>query len=76
VTTPVSFRITTYYKRKRNEAGLTQKASIRIDLGETLNWVLDELPDEAYDITHQDNVATLVIDWNKVPEEIRSGGLR
>jgi len=76
VTVPVNFRVTTYYKRKRNEPGLTQKASIRIDLGEALNWVLDELPDEAYGITHKDNVATLVIDWNLVPEEIRSGGLQ
>jgi len=76
VTTPVTFRVTTYYKRKRNEPGLTQKASIRIDLGETLNWVLGELPDEAYNVTHEGNVATLVIDWNKVPYEIRSGGLR
>jgi len=76
VTVPVSFRVTTYYKRKRNEPGLTQKASIRIDLGMALNWVLGELPEDAYDITHADNVATLVIDWNKVPYEIRSGGLR
>lgn len=73
MTTPVTFRITTYYKRRRNEAGLTQLASTRITMGEALNWLLGELPDNAVRITHDGDEVTLVLNWSRVPEEIRTG---
>lgn len=76
MTTPVSFRVTTYYKRKRNEAGLTQLASTRITMGEALDWVIGELPDDAIRITHEGEEVSLIINWSRVPDEIRTGGLR
>jgi hypothetical protein len=36
---PVSFRVTTYWKRRRNEAGLTQVTSQRLVVSEALDWV-------------------------------------
>lgn len=73
----VSFRITTYWKRKRGEPGLTNMSSRRLQLGEALNWVMQELPDEAITVDHDfegdNDKVTIVIDWAKVPEEIRAG---
>ena len=73
----VSFRITTYFKRPRGEPGLTQMASKRLSLGQTLDWVLGELPDDAVtitpDIEGDHDAVTLRIDWAKVPMEIRDG---
>lgn len=69
---PVTFRITTYWKRKRGEVGLTQMQSHRLALGEALDWILRELPDEAIEITEGEQV-TLRIDWSKVPHPVRAG---
>lgn len=73
MTAPVTFRVTTYWKRKRGEGGLTQVASQRLMIGQALDWILGELPDEAWEVTEVDDKVTLVIDWNKVPAEIRIG---
>jgi hypothetical protein len=72
---PVSFRITTYWKRRRGEAGLTQMASQRLLLSQALERVLGELPEEALMIDHDltTDVATIRIDWSKVPDAIRHG---
>jgi hypothetical protein len=84
---PTTFRVTTYWKRKRSEPGLTQLASKRLDLGQALTWIIDELPDEAYQVTYLNDKGKplpeglfsdkvrLDIDWGKVPFEIRNGGL-
>jgi hypothetical protein len=77
MTAPVSFRISTYWKRPRDEAGLTQLDSRRMSIGEALDWVLRELPDEAVTITPDveggHDAVTLRIDWSRVPDEIRAG---
>ena len=69
----VSFRITTYTKLARGETGLTQMNSARICASEAIDWVLNELPEEAVTVSHDETgeVATTVIDWSKVPEFIR-----
>ncbi len=77
MTIPVSFRVTTYKRLKRNEAGLTKIESRRLNLGDALDMVLAALPDEAVTITSDlddghDSV-TVVIDWLKVPTDIRAG---
>jgi hypothetical protein len=73
----VTFRITTYYKRPRNEPGLTQMGTRRVSLGEALDWVLAELPEDAVtltpDIEGDHDAMTVRIDWAKVPIEIRDG---
>lgn len=69
----LTFVITTYWKRARSQSGLTSMKSRRLAIGDALNWVLDELPEDAAAITHDGNTATLVIDWDKVPDEIRLG---
>ena len=72
---PVEFRVTTYWKRHRNEPGLTKMDSQRLVLSEALDWVLAELPDEAVAIYHDgtgSNV-TIKISWDMVPGEIRYG---
>ena len=77
-TAKVSFQVTTYYKRPRGEAGITQMGTKRVSLGEAVDWILDELPDEAIKVDHDLNndVATIVIDWARVPDEIRYGAMR
>lgn len=78
MTTPVTFRVTTYYKRKRNEAGLTQLASTRITMGQALDWLLRELPDDSVRISHDatGEEVTVTINWSRVPEVIRNGSSR
>lgn len=77
MTAKVSFRVSTYWKRPRGEAGLTQVDSRRLSLGEALDWVLAELPEEAVTVTPgiegDHDAVTLHIDWAKVPMEIRAG---
>ena len=74
----VSFVVTTYRKLAKDETGATQMGSRRIDLGTALEWICDELPDEAWDVTHApsaedgQDIVTLTIDWSKVPDCIRS----
>lgn len=71
----VSFRITTYWKRKRNEPGLTQMASRRLDLAQALKWITDELPDDAVDVSYDSETDTgsYVIRWSQVPDEVKDG---
>lgn len=72
----VTFQITTYYKRPRNEPGVTRAGSVRLALGEALDWVIGELPEDAIKITpetDEGDSVTIVIDWTKVPDEIRAG---
>lgn len=74
----VSFKITTYWKRPRNEPGLTRLASKRMYIGNALTWILGELPDDSYEMHFAGEEAdgsaektTIVIDWTKVPAEIK-----
>jgi hypothetical protein len=79
MTAKVSFRVTTYFKRPRGEAGITQLNSCRLSLGDALNMVLNEIPGEAITIDHDGftgDIVTIVIDWPKVPDEIRYGAMR
>jgi len=73
----VSFCITTYFKRPRGEAGLTRLASNRLSLGEAIDWILAELPEDAVtitpDIEGDHDAVTVRVDWAKVPAEIRDG---
>jgi hypothetical protein len=70
---PVTFRVTTYWKRGRNEPGLTSMASQRLVISQALDWVLNELPDDAVTVTGDGNGCTVVIDWSRVPGAIRYG---
>ena len=72
----VTFQVTTYYKRPKGVPGITQMGTRRVCMGDALDWILDELPDEAVKVSHDLNtdLATVVIDWSKVPEDIRYGG--
>jgi hypothetical protein len=71
----VTFQVTTYYKRPKGEPGITRAGSVRLSLGDALDWILDEAPDEAVTVDHDLNTdkATVVIDWSKVPDDIRYG---
>ncbi len=82
----VTFRVVTYWKRKRGEPGLTQMDSKRVALPIALGWVLDELPVDAYTIVFLDTGGNplpddvpgtdrvrIDIDWSKVPTEIYDG---
>jgi hypothetical protein len=72
---PVSFRISTYWRRRRSEPGLTRMDSQRLLLSQALDWVLGELPDEAAAVVHDTSadVTVIRIDWNLVPDQIRYG---
>lgn len=72
-TPPVSFRVTTYWKRPRGYPGITHMASRRILLSEALGWILSELPDTAVTISHdtKTDLTSILIDWSRVPGEIR-----
>lgn len=61
-----TFRITTYWKRKRGESGLTQMASQRLSLPAALDWVLQEIPDDAWEVEHNGLDVTLTVHWGKV----------
>lgn len=73
----VTFRITTKRKLPRGRAGITHLDSQPLSLGAALDWILNEVPDEAITITpdHADgnDAVTIRIDWKKVPMEIRDG---
>lgn len=72
----ISFRVTTYYKLERGETGITQLASNRLSLGDAVDWILAELPEDAVKITpetSEGDSVTIAIDWAKVPDEIRAG---
>ena len=74
----VSFRITTYWKRPRGESGLTRMGSHRMDIGRAIGWLVAELPDDSYEMRFDGADAdgsaaktTIVIDWTKVPADIK-----
>lgn len=76
----VSFRITTHWKRPRSEPGLTRLDSQRMDIGRALGWVLSALPEDSYEMRFEGQEAdgsaaktTVVIDWAKVPAEVKDG---
>lgn len=72
----ISFRVTTYYKLERGETGITQLASNRLSLGDAVDWILAELPEDVVKITpetSEGDSVTIAIDWAKVPDEIRAG---
>lgn len=72
----VSFRVATHYKIPRGQAGLTQMGSKRLNLGDALDWILAELPEDSITITpetDEGDKVTIVIDWANVPDEIRAG---
>lgn len=76
MSTRVSFQVTTYFKRPEGEAGITRLGSKRLNLGEAVDWILGELPEEAVVITPETedgDTVTIRIDWAKVPGEIRAG---
>lgn len=62
-----TFRITTYFKRKRGAPGVRQVSSVRLTHGQALDWLLGALPDEAWTVEHNGAVSVLTIDWAKVP---------
>lgn len=68
----VSFKVTTYVKRARGAAGPTQIGSKRLSIAEALQWVLQELPDEAWEVQRatpeNGDTVTLTVDWTKVPD--------
>lgn len=81
----VTFVVTTYWKLAKGETGATQMKSRRLDVGQALNWLLNEMPDDAIRIVMLDSQGNelpeetltseyvrLDIDWTKVPESIRS----
>ncbi len=71
---PVTFKVTTFWKRKRGEHGLTRMDSQRLQAGRALDWILDELPDGAVTVIPDGpDKTTVVIDWGQVPHEIRYG---
>jgi hypothetical protein len=74
----VTFKVTTYRKLAKDETGYTELASQRVDAAAALVWVLDELPDDAWEVEHADSGEpgwdriTLHLDWSKVPDSVRA----
>lgn len=69
--TPVSFRLSTYWKLGKGQHGVTHVDSRRISLGEAIGLLLDQLTEGEAATETKDGVTTIVIDWSKVPQEIR-----
>lgn len=68
---PVSFRLSTYWKLGRGQHGLTHVDSRRLALSEALEMLLEQLTDGEATMKNDNAVTTIVIDWSKVPAEIR-----
>lgn len=69
---PMSFRLSTYWKRGRGEEGPTSMDTRRISLEEALGHLLQQLTDDEFTVERRGTVTTIVIDWSKVPPEIRN----
>lgn len=69
---PVSFRVSTYWKLGKGQHGLTHVDSRRLALSEALDMLLEQLTDGEAVIETVGEVTTVVIDWSKVPGEIRN----
>lgn len=62
-----TFRVTTHYDRRRGEPGLRSLASQRLTVGQALDWVLREIPDDAWTVDHTGPMTvSIAIDWGKV----------
>lgn len=68
---PVSFRLSTYWKLGRGQHGLTHADSSRLALAEAIGLLLEQLSGEEAVVTEDGTVTTIVIDWSKVPPEVR-----
>lgn len=72
----VTYRVSTYYKLAKGETGITNVSSRRLDAATALTWILDDLPEDAWDVSHGGSdgdwhKVTLTIDWAKVPDSVR-----
>jgi hypothetical protein len=65
----VSFRVSSYYKRGRGEAGITSMESIRMDFRSALKWILEELPADAYSVmaAPDGDKTVITINWDLIP---------
>lgn len=68
---PVSFRLSTYWKLARGRSGLTHADSGRVSLLEALELLVAQLTFGECTVTDEGQVTTIVIDWSKVPQEVR-----
>lgn len=68
---PVSFRLSTYWKLGKDRYGPTHVDSKRISLPEVLGLLWPHLSEEELAVSQDGAVTTIVIDWAKVPMEIR-----
>lgn len=68
---PVSFRLSTYWKLPKGVYGPTQADSRRLSLLEVLDVLLENLTEQEATVRTEGTVTTLVIDWSKVPAQIR-----
>lgn len=69
---PVSFRLSTYWKLRKDQYGATHVDTRRVCLSEVLDLLLQQLGDDECTLENNGSVSTIVIDWSKVPEEIRN----
>jgi hypothetical protein len=69
---PVSFRLSTYWKLPKGTPGVTHMDSRRISLPEAVMLLMQQLADDEAVITSDGEVSTIVIDWSKVPAEVRN----
>jgi hypothetical protein len=73
-----TYRVQAYYKLARDEHGMTQVSSLRLDAASAIGFILADLPDDAWSVEHKDSgepgwdIVTAVIDWSKVPEHLRA----
>lgn len=69
---PVSFRLSTYWKLAKGQAGITHTDTRRASLSEVLDLLLQQLGEDECSLENNGSVSTIVIDWSKVPLEIRN----
>lgn len=67
----LSFRVTSYFKRKRGEPGLTQLGSQRLTALQALDWVLSAAPEGSFTV---DSIVAsqvrIIIDRDKFNGEV------
>jgi hypothetical protein len=72
----LTFRVQSYWKLAKGEAGLTTASTRRISGSQALLWILDNMLDEqpddgtppAIDARREGMRTTIVIDWDRLPE--------
>lgn len=67
---PVSFRLSTYWRLPKGQAGVSQTGSGRLALPEVLDLLLQHLTEEEAAISSNGTAVVLTIDWSKVPMEV------